>query len=1102
MKMKQRFVCWFSARPFAATLIVAAISTVVSAADYQSAVLSDGPLAYYRLAETSPSDVAKNSGSLGATGNGTYRHDNANQTTLHRVTGALAGNGNAAASFQSSDGAPVLVPYNAALNPGGAFTVEAWVKPTVTTDDSAGPCPLFNRKSSGARQGWVFYQRSPGTGWNLRMYGNGVDGTVTLGLTGGSYTVGEYVHLAATYNGTTAKLYVNGAEVASGNPTAYQGNSVAALAVGAYSDLLGAGPAYQNPFIGQVDEVALYSSALSGAQILAHYDNGTNAARSTPYASLVATDGAVEYLRLDEADTAVDAAINHGSLGATADAIHTPGVRHPVSGPLVGNPGETAASYTGTVDADGGQPTYVPATQNLRIRELWDNVGVGSINNMGNGTTSVGLDGAANWQLNADNLITVAQDFDVETLPGPPYALGHRGAIWRSGGDNWNTTSWATRQLSSAAQINFNANGEYWITVRVNNSGDSAMGVGFASGGNAAAEFVGIGAIWDNYWADVSANNSLYISRGTIGGADGPYTVQAHGPTGGLNERGLIVARLTTSSGGSHTLEAVVYKAGDAIPSSPGAISWQATYGFSSTMTATHLLVWLNGAGQGELDAIRVATSFDAMFTDSLKPLNPAGSFTVEAWVKPTVNGFGNAQCPIHNRAATQGDGGGNRSGWDFFQRDETVGWQFRMFNGSGGTRVFDPQGGPYTVGQWHHLVAVYDASVPSAALYLNGVQVALDDTPSGTFAPKTFGDLAIGSYSQPWMNPSGYENAFVGSIGQVAIYSNALSSARILAHYDNGTNSSPATPYSTEVLTDNPAGYWRLNEGPHNVSTNLGTLATAADGVYVNTTDGIAGPQSPGYAGFAADNKAKNFNGSSSYVELLNPAGLNFSGQITLEAWIQPSASQNSFANVLAHGVNRADAAEDVLRLTDGNSYLFASCDGANHGPASAIPAGDLGSGNWVYLAGTYDGTDWKLYRNGALAATAADATGAVLVNDAAWAIGSRGRWYQAFGYDGGALFPNRQFTGGIDEPAIYNTALSPAQIQAHWFVGKYGTTTPPVPTLAISPSGTDVIVAWSAGVLLEATDVNGPYTEVAGATSPHTVPASGAGKFYRARL
>jgi len=1086
MKMKQRFVC-FSARPFAATLLVAAISTAVSAADYQSTVLSDSPLAYYRLGEIPVADVATNKRTLGATGNGTH-----GPGVVHRVSGALVGNANAAASYGVGGTTHTFVPFRSALNPpsGSPFTIEYWAKPAVEVTDAPGPCPLFNRVTPGNRSGWVFFQRSPTTGWNCRFY-NGSGDSVGISLTGGTNAQGTWSHIVVVWTGSVATMYVNGALVAGPTAGVYNASTSAIFSVGSYDD------GVSNPFNGAVDEVAFYSSALSGAQILAHYQNGSNAAPATLYSSLIATDGAIEYLRLDEANPKVDAALNYGSLGATADAIHTPGVRHPVSGPLVGNASETAATYTGVVPSDGGQPTYVPATQALRIRELWDNVGVGSIGGMGSGTTSVGVDSGNNWSLNAGN-ITVAQDFDVEGPQGPPYALGHQGGVWKSGGADWNTGYWATRQLASAAQINFAAAGDYWLTVRINNSGDSAVGVGLASAGDGSASFVGVGAMWDNAGGGL-ANNALYVTDGSLG-TDSPYTIRANSTAGTIDGEGVIVAHLLIT-GGSYTLEAAVFKPGDVIPSTPGGITWQVTYSGSSSMLATHLLLWSNGAGTGDLDAIRVADSFASMFTDSLKPLNPAGSLTIEAWVKPAINGVGNAQCPLHNRAATRGDGNGDLSGWDFYQRDSSVGWNFEMFNGVGGNNVFNITGGPYTVGAWQHLVAVYDASVPSATLYLNGVQVAQSTTPNGTFVAKTFGDFAIGSYSQPWMNPQGYENAFVGSIGQVAIYSNVLSLARISAHYLNAINPSPATPYSTLVLSDAPVGYWRLNEGPHNVSTNLGTLTTAADGVYANTLDGVVGPQAPAYAGFETTNKAKTFDGSSSYIELLNPSGLDFSGPITLEAWVQPGAVQGFLANILAHGVNGAGNAEVMMRLTDANTYAVASWDGANHGASSAIPGADLAGTAWIHLVGTYDGANWNFYRNGVLAATVADATGAIQVN-AAWAIGSRGRWIQAFGYGAGASYPDRQFTGGIDEPAIYNTALNAARIQAHWFVGKYGTTTPPLPTLTITRSGSDVLVTWSAGVLLEATSVTGPYTEVAGATSPYTVPASAAGKFYRARL
>ncbi len=58
------------------------------------------------------------------------------------------------------------------------------------------------------------------------------------------------------------------------------------------------------------------------------------------------------------------------------------------------------------------------------------------------------------------------------------------------------------------------------------------------------------------------------------------------------------------------------------------------------------------------------------------------------------------------------------------------------------------------------------------------------------------------------------------------------------------------------------------------------------------------------------------------------------------------------------------------------------------------------------------------------------------------------------------------------------------------------------PVLTIVLS-SPEQVTVTWHApGVLEEATQVNGPWFEIAGATSPHAAPTVGAVKFYRLRL
>src|ERR1051325_6002214 len=68
---------------------------------------------------------------------------------------------------------------------------------------------------------------------------------------------------------------------------------------------------------------------------------------------------------------------------------------------------------------------------------------------------------------------------------------------------------------------------------------------------------------------------------------------------------------------------------------------------------------------------------------------------------------------------------------------------------------------------------------------------------------------------------------------------------------------------YPSTILSQQPAGYWRLNETtpppvPQTTATNLGSLGTPADGMYTNgTVKGVSGA----LAGDPA-NKAAAFNG------------------------------------------------------------------------------------------------------------------------------------------------------------------------------------------------------------------------------------------------
>src|SRR5256885_10945006 len=146
--------CDLLARPLvAAAFMLLAVSARCS--DYQSAVLIDGPQAYYRFNDsTQRANINRNGGSLGAAGNAT-------NINVHSFPGAIAGDGNRSQFFDST--ARTIIPWNAALNPTNTvpFTVEAWFYP-VSDQISSGQAAINNRYSySGVdRQGWVIFQRA------------------------------------------------------------------------------------------------------------------------------------------------------------------------------------------------------------------------------------------------------------------------------------------------------------------------------------------------------------------------------------------------------------------------------------------------------------------------------------------------------------------------------------------------------------------------------------------------------------------------------------------------------------------------------------------------------------------------------------------------------------------------------------------------------------------------------------------------------------------------------------------------------------------------------------------------------------------------------
>jgi len=446
--------------------------------------------------------------------------------------------------------------------------------------------------------------------------------------------------------------------------------------------------------------------------------------------------------------------------------------------------------------------------------------------------------------------------------------------------------------------------------------------------------------------------------------------------------------------------------------------------------------------------------------------LNPGPPFTIEFWAKPaSLQTYGGdtapptGTCPISNFDPNWY--GANRSGWLFYMNN--VGrWQFRLGTVGGYAGSISGTSGNAAPGVWQHIVATWDGA--TANLYANGALIGSGAASVANWTDNSESFLRLGGSPLTGTGAVAPANSassnngnrgFDGWVDEVAIYPAMLSPASIAAHYAAATTNTAG--YDAQILADGPVAYWNLDEpvvtppdpSTYTYAANSGSLASAADGT--NQWGTLAAQPGPGYAGFGPNDKAVFFDGDNGYFQVNDAPDLHFAGRITLMAWIKPT-EQDFFRDIIAHGFNN-NGAETFLRISrgsgtagygDGNYYEIGASDGSSYYDSALfpIPAGDIG--NWVFVAGTYDGANWNLYRNGALVATAAPTGadfGAVDVTNR-WTIGSRS--------DPGA--GQGQFFGGwINEPAIFNTALSAAQVYALFNAGQV----PPVITRAPQDPG-----------------------------------------------
>lgn len=223
-------------------------STTPPPTTYVNAVKADGPISYWRLGEASGTAAAD----VMAANAGAYT----NGPTLGRPSLLATDTANTSTSF---DGVNDFVGVNGStsLNLASALSLEAWIKPAAIPAAGGWASVLTKQES-----------------YSLQFNGPRLEFTIIqsgtrrrLQAPAGAIVAGTAYHVVATYDGTTQRLYIDGAQVASAALTGVASTTTNALRLGSWDGA-------NEFFNGVIDEAAVYAKTLTAAQVATHNTKG------------------------------------------------------------------------------------------------------------------------------------------------------------------------------------------------------------------------------------------------------------------------------------------------------------------------------------------------------------------------------------------------------------------------------------------------------------------------------------------------------------------------------------------------------------------------------------------------------------------------------------------------------------------------------------------------------------------------------------------------------------------------------------------------------------------------------------------------------------
>ncbi|HET9648570.1 MAG TPA: LamG-like jellyroll fold domain-containing protein, partial [Microlunatus sp.] len=328
--------------------------TIVASADgeispYAQGVLHDNPANYWRLGESSGATVTDWAGFNNATtGSGVTRG----------AEGAIIGDTNTASTFDGTANGTAIP--GASQVGSDTFTAEAWIKTTTTSGGKIIGFGSSNTGDSGSYDRHVYMTNS-----GQLIFGVYPGGVQTVGSSK-AYNDGQWHHVVASLGSGGMALYVDGQRVGSRTDVTSAQPYVGYWRVG--GDNIGGWPSQpsSNYFNGAIDDVAIYPTVLSAAQVRTHF---TNSGRTLP-GSTAPADAYGKAVYADEPDLFWRLAETSGTTAADVTPNQLPGAYS--GGVTLNQPGvsgDAAVTLDGVNGAVASNNTFSNPT--TYAEELW-----------------------------------------------------------------------------------------------------------------------------------------------------------------------------------------------------------------------------------------------------------------------------------------------------------------------------------------------------------------------------------------------------------------------------------------------------------------------------------------------------------------------------------------------------------------------------------------------------------------------------------------------------------------------------------------------------------------------------------------------------------